>query len=111
MGGSVLQYWDPPHLNDPAHTPASMSLLRDDAQLASAPLTSVSDPRRSSVVSAAAVAAATGGVREVSPREVVERVMNLRWGTDEEAGPGVRSRGECVSMRGGGEGGMHLMPL
>ena len=68
--------------------PTSRCLPRYDVQLASAPLTSVSDPRRSSVVSAAAVEAAAGGVREVSPREVVERIMNLRWGGTDEGGLG-----------------------
>lgn len=53
-------------------------MLAHNLQLATSPLTKVSDPRRSSVVSAASVAAATKGEREVSPREVVERILNLR---------------------------------
>lgn len=39
--------------------------------LASSPLTSVQDPRRSSVPSVAAAAAVTQGMREVSPRYAV----------------------------------------
>eukprot|EP00878_Enallax_costatus_P006853 GHUV01007181.1.p1 GENE.GHUV01007181.1~~GHUV01007181.1.p1 ORF type:complete len:247 (+),score=27.52 GHUV01007181.1:42-782(+) len=46
--------------------------------LASSPLTSVQDPRRSSVASVAAAAAVTQGTREVSPRDVAERIMGLR---------------------------------
>lgn len=38
----------------------------------------VADPRRSSVVCAAAAAAVLGGEREVSPREVADRLMQLR---------------------------------
>ena len=55
------------------HSPISPCL-----QLASAPLTKVSDPSRSSIVSVASAQAATNGVREVSPRDVVERIMGLR---------------------------------
>ncbi|GIL73184.1 hypothetical protein Vretimale_4766 [Volvox reticuliferus] len=47
-------------------------------RLASTPWTKVQDPRRSSVVSAAAAAAVLNGEREVSPREVAERIMRLR---------------------------------
>ncbi|KAG2450240.1 hypothetical protein HYH02_000337 [Chlamydomonas schloesseri] len=47
-------------------------------QLAATPWTKVQDPRRSSVVSAAAQAAVMNGEREVSPREVAERIMRLR---------------------------------
>jgi len=47
-------------------------------KLASTPLTTVSDPRRSSIVCPASVAAATRGEREVSPRDVAERIMGLR---------------------------------
>lgn len=46
--------------------------------LASSPLSEVQDPRRSSVPSAAAAAAALQGKREVSPREVAERILGLR---------------------------------
>lgn len=46
--------------------------------LASTPLSKVKDPRRSSVASAASHAAATAGEREVSPREVAERILGLR---------------------------------
>jgi hypothetical protein len=50
------------------------------ATLAAQPLTRVSDPGRASAPSAAALSAAdpVKGVREVSPREVVERVLALR---------------------------------
>ncbi|KAG1660898.1 hypothetical protein FOA52_015940 [Chlamydomonas sp. UWO 241] len=48
------------------------------AQLASSPLLRVSDPSRSSVPSAAALAAVTAGEREVSLRDAVERIMGLR---------------------------------
>ncbi|GLI69103.1 hypothetical protein VaNZ11_013650 [Volvox africanus] len=47
-------------------------------RLAATPWTKVQDPRRSSVVSAAAAAAVLNGEREVSPREVAERIMRLR---------------------------------
>ena len=47
-------------------------------QLASTPLTQVSDPSRSSIVSVASAEAATNGTREVSPRDIVERIMGLR---------------------------------
>lgn len=45
----------------------------------------VVDPRRSSVVSAAAAAAVMNGEREVSPREVAERIMKLREHIAKEA--------------------------
>ena len=48
------------------------------ARLASTPLTRVSDPRRSSVPSVAAAAAVLDGEREVSPRDVADRVLALR---------------------------------
>lgn len=48
------------------------------AKLASTPLTRVSDPRRSSVPSVAAAAAVMDGEREVSPRDVAERLLALR---------------------------------
>lgn len=47
-------------------------------ELAAAPWQMVQDPRRSSVVSPASAAAALQGEREVSPREVAERIMRLR---------------------------------
>ncbi|KXZ56825.1 hypothetical protein GPECTOR_1g744 [Gonium pectorale] len=52
-------------------------------KLAATPFTRIQDPRRSSVVSAAAAAAVLNGEREVSPRrgggrEVAERIMRLR---------------------------------
>ncbi len=60
--------------------PLSGSIDADDwlAELAATPLTSVADPRRSSIPSAAAAAAVTDGVREVSPRDVAERIIALR---------------------------------
>jgi hypothetical protein len=50
------------------------------AALAAQPLTRVSDPGRASAPSAAALNAAdpVKGVREVSPRECVERILALR---------------------------------
>lgn len=47
-------------------------------QLASTPLTRIQDPSRSSVPSLAAAAAVLNGEREVSPREVAERLLALR---------------------------------
>lgn len=46
--------------------------------LASSPLSEVVDPRRSSVASVAAAAAALQGKREVSPREVADRILGVR---------------------------------
>ena len=49
------------------------------AELAAQPLTRVSDPGRSSAPSAAALAqVGAAGEREVSPRDIVERVLALR---------------------------------
>lgn len=39
---------------------------------------STQDPRRSSVVTAATLAAVTNGEREISPRDIAERIMALR---------------------------------
>ncbi|GLC44394.1 hypothetical protein PLESTB_000474400 [Pleodorina starrii] len=67
-------YWaDQPLVMD-GSTDADEWLVR----LAATPWTKVQDPRRSSVVSAAAEAAVMNGEREVSPREVAERIMRLR---------------------------------
>jgi len=48
------------------------------AELAAQPLTQLADPGRSSAPSPAALAQATNGVREVSPRDVCERILALR---------------------------------
>ncbi|KAG2499951.1 hypothetical protein HYH03_002236 [Edaphochlamys debaryana] len=67
-------YWaDNPLVVDPA-VDADEWLVK----LATTPLTKVQDPRRSSVVTAAAAAAVLNGEREVSPRELAERIMRLR---------------------------------
>lgn len=47
-------------------------------QLAAQPLKRVSDPRRSSIPGAAAEEAALRGGREVSPRDLVERILAAR---------------------------------
>ena len=78
------------------------------AQLACSPLTQVTDPRRSSVVSAASVAAATQGVRSVSPRDVVERVLFLREHIakemQEELGGMASANSNVMRMCGDGAG-------
>lgn len=65
-----------------ADNPLSLDASRDPddwlTDLATSPLTTVTDPRRSAVVSAATLAAATQGERSVSPRDAAERIMSLR---------------------------------
>lgn len=48
------------------------------AELAAQPLTTVAEPGRSSAPSPMALAQVTEGLREVSPRDCVERIMALR---------------------------------
>ncbi|GBF98886.1 hypothetical protein Rsub_11524 [Raphidocelis subcapitata] len=59
------------------------------ARLATCPLTTVQDPRRSSVPTAVAAAAVLQGEREVSPRDVAERVLALRAHIAEEMSEGL----------------------
>jgi hypothetical protein len=65
------------------------------ARLATSPLTTVQDPRRSSVPSVAAAAAVLQGEREVSPRDVAERVLALRAHIAEEMREGLGRMGEA----------------
>ena len=51
---------------------------RAPRRLGATPLTSVSDPRRSSVCGPAGEEAYLRGQREVSPRDIAERVLSLR---------------------------------
>ncbi|KAI8473638.1 MAG: hypothetical protein J3K34DRAFT_410087 [Monoraphidium minutum] len=65
------------------------------ARLATTPLTMVQDPRRSSVPTVAAQTAVLHGVREVSPRDVAERIMALRQHIATEMAEGLGRVGEA----------------
>lgn len=64
-------------------------------RLATTPLTKVQDPRRSSVATVAAEAAVLHGEREVSPRDVAERIMALRRHISDEMVEELAKMGEA----------------
>lgn len=82
-----------------AETPLPLSGQTDAdewlARLATTPLTKVQDPRRSSVPSIAAATAVLNGEREVSPRDVAERIMSLRQHIASEMAEGLAGIGEA----------------
>lgn len=46
--------------------------------LAARPFQKISDPRRSSIVDMASLSAVTKGERDISPRDIAERIMAVR---------------------------------
>ena len=79
--------WLNEHLatHGPPKVDAEGSATRWLAHLGSQPLAKVSDPGRASAPSPAAVEQALHGVREVSPRDILSRILQLRLELAKEA--------------------------